>query len=101
MTTVTIPLDRNPELAALVADKQVGDWIELRASIKAKDGQTLEVRLETCDDCEKPDSEDDEDEEGDEAPPEKSRSAETDAAAEKPSKVLARKLTAQTTDAML
>lgn len=89
MTTITIDLTKNPELAALVADKQPGDWIELRASIKAKDDQTLTARLETCDDCEKPETDDDD--ESDE--PEETATEQTDKVAEKPGKSLAQKLT--------
>lgn len=88
MTTISIPLDRNPDLAALVADKEPGEWIKLLASIKAKDSQTLTVRLEECDDCENPESDDDEDteDEGDET------EATPAAPEEKPSQILARKL---------
>lgn len=92
MTTLTIDLQKNPELAALVSDKQPGDWIELRASIKAKDEQTLTVRLENCDDCEKPKAEGDDSGEETEAP------APAAAPEEKPSKALARKLTAPSND---
>jgi hypothetical protein len=87
MTTVTIPLDKNPDLAALVADKEVSDWIGLKASIKAKDGQTLTLRLEECDDCEKPEGADEDDEDEEEETP-----AEPDKPAEKPAKALAAKL---------
>lgn len=92
MTTVTIDLTKNPELAALVADKQPGDWIELRASIKAKDDQTLTARLETCDDCEKPmkDGEEDEEDDDEVAPAPEA----TEKVADKPGKTLAAKLTA-------
>lgn len=69
-TTITVDLTKNPELAALVADMEPGDWITLDASIKNADAQTLTARLERCDACEKPDdAEDEEDEdEGDDAP---------------------------------
>jgi hypothetical protein len=90
MTTITIDLTKNPELAALVADKQPGDWIELRASIKAKDDQTLTARLETCDDCDKPETDDDAKESD---KPEETANEQTDKAAENPGKSLAQKLT--------
>lgn len=92
MTTITIPLDKNPDVAALVADKQPGDWIELRASIKAKDDQTLTLRLEECDDCEKPESGDEDAEESGEE--EDMTMAKDETPAEKPGKSLAQKLTA-------
>lgn len=89
MTTVKIPLGQNPELAALVADRAPGDWIALKASIKSKDDQTVEVRLEECDECEKPQTDEDaSDEEAD-------ASEEPAAPAETPGKSLATKLTAE------
>lgn len=87
-TTGTIDLTRNPDLAALVSDKEPGDWIELRVSIKDKDAQTLTYRIEECDDCEQPES----DEEA--APDEKAGSPAAETPEEKPSKKLAEKLTA-------
>lgn len=93
MSIVTIALDKEPELAALVADKQPGDWITLRASIKAKDDQTLAIRIEDCDDAEKPESDEEDDgvqtddTDGERPPPSKSEPQ-----AEKPGKSLARKL---------
>lgn len=96
MTTVTIPLDKNPELAALVADKQPGDWLTLKASVKAKDDQTLTVRLEECDDCEKPKVDGAEDDDGDEAPEPEA----VEKVAEKPGKSLAAKLTAAANPSM-
>lgn len=92
MTTVTIPLDKNPDLAALVADKEPGDWVELRASIKAKDDQTLTLRLEECDDCDKPDNGDDEEEEADDTPEEEKAENETPPAEESMGKRMAAKL---------
>lgn len=68
-TTINVDLTKNPELAALVADMEPGDWITLDASIKSADGQTLVARLERCDTCEKPDdAEYDEEDEEDDAP---------------------------------
>lgn len=86
-TTGTIDLTRNPDLAALVADKAPGDWIELRVSIKAKDAQTLTYRIENCDDCEKPETEEDD------SAGEKAATPATETPEEKPSKKLARQLT--------
>lgn len=92
MTTVTVDLTKNPELAALVADKQPGDWIALKASVKARDDQTLTLRLEECDDCDKPKSDDDADGGDDDA--EETPTAEPAAPAESAGTSLAKKLTA-------
>lgn len=86
MTVIPIDLTKNPEVAALVADKSPGDWILLKASIKSKDDQTLQVRLEECDDCEKPESDEDEENGDEETPPPEPP------APEKPGKALAEKL---------
>lgn len=64
-TVISIDLTKNPELAALVADKQPGDWITLDASIKSADEQTLMARLERCEECEKPADADEYDDEDD------------------------------------
>ena len=45
-TTVTIPLDKNPEVADLVTDLSPGDKVYGRFSIRAKDDQSLELRIE-------------------------------------------------------
>lgn len=67
MTTVTIDLKKNPEIADLVSDKSVGDGVTLHTSIKAKDDQTLTLTVEEAEDGGSYDSEDDgmEDEESD------------------------------------
>ncbi len=46
MTTVTIPLDKNPEVKDLVIDMEPGDRVYGCFSIRAKDDQTLELRIE-------------------------------------------------------
>lgn len=96
MTVIDIDLTKNPDLAALVADKEPGDWIELRASIKAKDDQTLSLRLEECDDCEKSKDEGDEEDSADTADETDSEDA-PEKAAEKPGKSLAAKLAPEST----
>ena len=45
MSVITIDLNKNPEVAALVADKDVGAKIYGCFSIKAKDDQTLSLRV--------------------------------------------------------
>jgi hypothetical protein len=46
MSILTIPLDKNKDVAELVAEKQPGDRLYACFTIKAKDDQTLTVRLE-------------------------------------------------------
>lgn len=75
-TVVTIPLEKNSEIAALVADKQPADRLYGCFTIKAKDDQSLILRVEELadkpDDLPKPDEKEedevddvDADEEGD------------------------------------
>lgn len=45
-TVLTIPLDKNKELSALVADKQPADRLYGCFTIKSKDDQSLVVRVE-------------------------------------------------------
>lgn len=71
-TVVTIPLEKNTEIAALVADKQPADRLYGCFTIKAKDSQSLILRVEELsdkpDDLPKPDEkeeyEDDDGEDG-------------------------------------
>lgn len=68
-TVLTIPLENNKELAALVADKQPADRLYGCFSIKSKDDQSLVVRVEEITDNkedlpEKEDYDEEEDEEG-------------------------------------
>jgi hypothetical protein len=67
---ITIPLEKNDEIAALVADMQPGQKIYGCFSIKSKDAQTLNLRIEEITDNkedlpDKSDYDEDEDEEGD------------------------------------
>lgn len=50
MQTITIPLDKNPTVADLVADKEPGEKIYGRFSIKAVDQQTLTLTTEQMSD---------------------------------------------------
>lgn len=43
---ITIPLEKNDEIAALVADMQPGQKLYACGSIKSKDGQSLVLRIE-------------------------------------------------------
>ena len=45
-TVITIPLEKNKEIAALVADKQPGDRLYGCFTVKAKDDQSLILRTE-------------------------------------------------------
>lgn len=58
-TVITIPLEKNKEIAALIADMQPGDRLYSCMTIKAKDDQSLIVRVEEMadkpDDLPKPD----------------------------------------------
>ena len=62
-TVITIPLEKNKDIAALVADKQPGDYLYGCFTIKANDPQTLTVRIEEITD--KKDDLPDHDEEND------------------------------------
>lgn len=42
---ITIPLEKNDEIAALVADMQPSDELYLCCTIKAKDAQSLVLRI--------------------------------------------------------
>lgn len=46
MTTIQIPLDKNPDVAALIADKEPGDKVYGCFTIKAQDAQTATLRIE-------------------------------------------------------
>lgn len=67
---ITIPLEKNDELAALVADMQPSDEIYGCFTIKAKDAQSLVLRIKemAADKEDLPDKKeyDEDDEEGDE-----------------------------------
>lgn len=52
MTKLTIDLIKNPDLAALVADKQPGDKIKLYTSIQDNNPQTVTLTLEECEEGE-------------------------------------------------
>lgn len=71
MTTIQIPLDKNPDVAALIADKQPGDKIYGCFTIKAQDAQTATLRIEEMTDdpaqLPKPDEYDEEAGEGDDS----------------------------------
>ncbi len=71
MTVLQIPLDKNPDVAALVADKDTGSRVYFCATIKSKDTQTLAVRIEEVSDdpseLPKPDSYDEENGETDDS----------------------------------
>ena len=58
-TVITIPIEKNKEIAALVADKQPSDRLYGCFTIKAKDDQSLILRVEELsdkpDDLPKPD----------------------------------------------
>lgn len=66
MSILTIPLDKNKEVAEFVAEKQPGDRLYACFTVKAKDDQTLTVRLEEVtdkrEDLPAPDEYDEEDE---------------------------------------
>lgn len=52
MTTLTIDKSKEPDLAALVADKQPGDKITLHTSIKDNNPQTISLTVEGCEEGE-------------------------------------------------
>jgi hypothetical protein len=62
MSTVTIDLNTNSDVKDLVADKQPGDKIDLRTSIKSLDGQTLVLTVEEATEGEDDDFLDDDEE---------------------------------------
>jgi hypothetical protein len=69
---ITIPLEKNDEIAALVADMQPGQKVYGCFSIKSKDAQTLNLRIEEITDNkedlpDKGDYEEDEDSDDDES----------------------------------
>ena len=68
-TVITIPLEKNKEIAALVADKQPADRLYGCFTIKAKDDQSLVLRVEELtdskDELPDPDKYDDEGEKED------------------------------------
>lgn len=80
MTTIQIPLDRNADVAALLADKQPGDKVYACFSLKSMDPQTATLRIEefadTADELSKPDDAAEEDGETDDSAEEEK--AETD-----------------------
>lgn len=45
-TVITIPLEKNKEIAALVADKEPGARLYLCGSVKSRDDQSLIFRIE-------------------------------------------------------
>ena len=79
-TVITIPLEKNKEIAALVADKQPADRLYGCFTIKAKDDQSLVLRIEELTDKkdELPDP-DKYDEEGEKEDAEESDSVEEEA----------------------
>ena len=46
MQTITISLQKSPEIADAIADLEPGDEVLLHATIKAKDDQTLTLTVE-------------------------------------------------------
>jgi hypothetical protein len=46
MTTVQIPLDKNPDVAALVAEMEPGTPVYGAFTLKSRDEQTLVLRIE-------------------------------------------------------
>lgn len=79
MQTLTIALDKEPNLAALLADKEPGDKITLHTSVKDLNDQTATLTITGCEE-----GPDDEDEEDDDEPAE-TKSEEPVAAPEKKS----------------
>lgn len=69
MTTVQIPLDKEPDVAAVVADMQPGDKVYGCFTIKDNNPQTLTLRIsefsDNPDDLSKPSDANEEDSEGD------------------------------------
>lgn len=62
MATITLDLNKNPDLKDLVATMSVGDQVRLETSIKSKDDQTLTLTLESAEEGEAMESDEDEDE---------------------------------------
>lgn len=98
-TVITVPLDKEPDVAALTADMQPGDKVFGCFTIKARDSQTLTLRLQEMADSpdDLPDTTDEDeadDEDGDDTESE-TKQEETDAAAKTPGKSLAEKLNTQ------
>lgn len=87
MPTIILDKAKNPELAALVADKQPGAKVVLYTSIKENDPQTVGLTLEECEEG-KPDEE-----EGEQDDPNEVESDETPAPApeKKPEKSYGRR----------
>lgn len=61
MQTVTIDLTKEPEIAADVSDKEPGDAVKLRTSIKSNDGKTLVLTIEEASSSRRDDEEANED----------------------------------------
>lgn len=57
MSKITLDLAKNPDLAALVADKQPGDKVVLYTSIQDNNPQTVTLTLEECEEGEHRDDE--------------------------------------------
>ena len=57
---LTIDLKKNPEVADLIADMEVGSYVNLSTSIVAKDEQTLTLELEEATTGEAPAKEEEE-----------------------------------------
>ena len=66
MTTIQVPLDKNPDVAALLSDKSPGDSVYACFSIKSVDTQTATLRIKemTDDPAELPKSDAYDEEEG-------------------------------------
>jgi len=54
MQVLTIDLKRNPDVEALVVDKEPGDLIDLHCSIKVLDAQTLTLTLDEAEEGKEP-----------------------------------------------
>ncbi len=107
MSVITIDLLKNPDVAALAADKQPGDKVYGCFTVKSRDDQTLELRIaemagskdelpdasETDDEAEADDNPTEEKAEPDQSP----EGAEAEAP-EPPYKKLARQMETQPTD---
>lgn len=69
MSVVQIPKDKNPDVAALLGDKDPGTRVYACFTIKSQDPQTAQLRIEefadSPEDLSKPDDEYDEDEDAD------------------------------------
>lgn len=82
MTTVQIPLDKEPDVAAVVADMQPGDKVYGCFTIKDNNPQTLTLRIsefsDNPDDLSKPSDADEEDSETDDNPDEEKSEGQAD-----------------------